>query len=360
MSNDFLERNYYYNEIGEREEIVNILSDCESQCAYLLIRNKYKCDIENYYDIFLEDISFNLKMSTIGEFNELSVARRIKEIFTLVDYKQTGIDGFNEIEKLLDNDEMVIIGTVIQWMPFSKFYEPEFNAVNYKGNHTFLIIGYDEENFFFVENPDLIRKSGFVEYKKKDIGVLKKEILKTAAEYCCTCKTINVNLENVKNCNVISEKAMEYSVNGFNRSNEITDNCVTYYGKNALNELINCCKKGSIDLCTIAPTKDRDMYTYLDWKIWSIKNRRNMLRGYLIHENYAKEDTVSSISEVVDMWEKFFRILGKNFFAGNTLLDQRYINILEELIKVEEKVTCRIKEYLYNKNSFNHEKVLYA
>lgn len=348
MSNDFLELNYYFDQNGEREKLVNVLSDCETQCAYLLIKNKYKYDINNYYDIFLEDISFNIREKN-DVLEEFTVAMRIKEIFSLINNDKVGIDGYFELEKLLDRDEMVIVATVSQWMPFSKFYDKSFVPDNYKEGHAFLIIGHDEKNFYYVENPDLLNNGGFTKYENnQEIGVLPKEILKEASKHCCICKTIEIDFKAIDNCSKISEKALCNSISNFYKENIKNGKENSYYGRGALERLKEYCIKENLRLDDDAPTKDRNLYTYFDWKIWSIKNRRNILKGFIENEgNFPlNNELINALNKTVEEWESLFRILGKNHFTERNIFDSKYVKNIDNLIELEEGVVKLIRQFI--------------
>lgn len=58
--------------------------------------------------------------------------------------------------------------------------------------------------------------------------------------------------------------------------------------RKAMLKLLDLFELGNIRLDQMAPSKDRDMITYFNWKIWNIKGRRKLLKKFVYDSNNGR------------------------------------------------------------------------
>lgn len=93
--------------------------------------------------------------------------------------------------------------------------------------------------------------------------------------------------------------AFANSRNNYLKESETEDNLLHFFGKQALLKLKELFEMECIDLESVAPSKDRSMIIYLNWKIWNIKGRRKLLRHYL---NENKSNIGEKGIKMISVW----------------------------------------------------------
>ena len=345
---DYLNQFYYVSDSNERDPVVNILSDCIEQCSYLIMKNKYKIN-DNSFKLLLNELTFFVfdSKSVI----DIVVSGNHYDLFNLKFSPYKEMDAYYEIIRELKEDNMVILFTVKEMLPFSIFYKDDFKVPNnYQPFHVILIIGQDDENFFFIENPDIIVRSRTQFYENnKQVGIIRKDLLKGLSKYYCRFATICINETKIKEFNYVDD-AINRSISNFFKENVIEDGITYYYGINAFKKLINVCNEGNISLRSISPTNDRDMLAYFDWKIWCIKNRRKYMYNYLLTQN-CSEKLKEELQNSIKHWETLYRIMVKKYEKNSFIIDKSYIPYFDLIIDAEVKIIEYAKQYMQAKQS---------
>ena len=76
--------------------------------------------------------------------------------YTNFEYINKGVEVIERLEEFIDIEGFIKIQTVNEWLPFSIHYNPSYKFDNYKPGHIQIMIGYDTERFYFVEDPAVI------------------------------------------------------------------------------------------------------------------------------------------------------------------------------------------------------------
>ena len=347
--NDYIHQFYYMSENNERDPVVNILSDCVEQCSYLILKNKYGIE-DNSFKILLNELTFYVFDSKSNI--DIMVSGNHYDLFNIKISPYQKMDAYYEVIRELKEDNMVILFTIKEMLPFSVFYSENFIVPdNYQPFHVILIIGQDDENFFFIENPDILEKSRTQFYENnKQVGMIRKDLLKKLSEYYCGYATISINETNIINIKEFDyvDDALNRSISNFYKENVIEDGTTYYYGINALKKLINVCNEGNISLKSMSPTNDRNMLAYFDWKIWCIKNRRKYMYNYLLTQD-CSEKLKEELYNSTKYWETLYRIMVKKCEKNLYMLDNSYIPYFNPIINTEERIIDYIKQYWQEK-----------
>ena len=325
MNSKALSYEYYYNKDGSKDKFAHLLASCIDAPTYLIAKNMYK-NLDDFYSIYLNDITICISLKSNGMIHNVW-GNNVKSIriFDFAKYEKKGKDAASFIEQLLDNQELVMVSTVYQMLPFSDHYDPHFDINRFKPSHVFLIVSYDYDSYYYVDSETVINKKNFVSYDgNKDIGIIKKDILLSALNVYCEIYTIKLNNNNLQDIKTSVDKIIFQCYKNYHKCYEEIDGKIVLYGYEAINKLIDISNKKQ---CLVDETylNGLNLYQLLNWKLWDMHNRRKILfecvRTKLINEdNKYDEQLISIISDCGDAWQLVRNVITK-----------RYINNLYEI-----------------------------
>lgn len=340
---DYLSMHYYYNDDGTADEIVDSLGDCIVQSAYVILKNKYNFR-NDYYKAFLNEITVKLSL-----YNDNSIAcfetienNFNKNLFSLKEYEENE-NTVNKVSEILNSGEIPIIKTIVERLPYSSFFDETYKLNQIRTHHVFLIVGEDTDNFFYIDNPSVISFGRFNAFSgNKEVGVLPKNILYNVTKDISSIFVVDFNFNTIDKYINDPLYAFLNSKNNYILKSEIEDGETYFFGRQALLKLKELLEMECINLESVAPSYDRSMVKYLNWKIWNIKGRRKLLWYYLKENNSNVDETgtklINALDNSVTNWLLLYRVLYRDYLKGNLILGNQYINLLKNIIACEDEI----------------------
>lgn len=340
---DYLSMHYYFNDNGTADEIVDSLGDCLVQSAYVILKNKYNMR-NDYYKAFLNESTVKLSIYDDGSIACFETIENnfIKMLFSINEYEENE-NTVNKVSEILNSGEIPVIKTIVERLPYSSFYDEAYKLDQIRTHHVFIIIGEDEDNFFFIDNPGVISFDRFKAFSaNKEVGVMPKSILYNATKDVSSIFVFDFNMDTIDK--YINDPLYSFinSKNNYLKECEIEENKSHFYGRQALIKLKELFEMECINLDSEAPSKDRRMIIYLNWKIWNIKGRRKLLRYYLkenissIGEKATK--MINALDNSITHWELLYRVLYRDYLKGNLIAGNRYVDLIKDIITYEDEI----------------------
>lgn len=240
------------------------------------------------------------------------------------------------------------MATIIERFPFSAFYDINYKLNIRRTGHVFIIVGEDEENFFYVDNPSVISYKQYVAYEKnRGIGIISKKFFYEATKDYCDVLTFKFNKNVIDYYTKHPQEALINSKDNYFKNEVYYGNFIEYFGRNALIKLIELFETENLRFDALAPSEDRDMITYFNWKLWNIKGRRNLQRYYLEQNNNNNAlKLIKSLKESIKHWDLLYKILYKDYLQGAVIMGKKYIPVIENVIAVEDELHEALVKYL--------------
>ncbi len=360
MSKLFL--NYpYINQNGVEDSIATSLN-CLRSTTYLILKNKYK--MEYYTPYFLEDLSLKLVKNEKNDICDLDINRlynvedlSLNLINSFIQYKNyKSNDPIKTIRTLLDH-EMLLVCPDMLYLPFSRFYDPlhkDFSAVNI---HGFLLIHYDNENYYYVEGKTHLNKDkSKIRKYKGDIGIIDANTFEKALNETTNIYTVSLKNHSMDNVMKWDRMLFKSICNHYNAEYCVDDKTVLL-GRKALEELIHICQfdqRSLLDTVTEVHASDKNLYTILNWRLWEMQLSREFLACYL-KENFAPldivEDIINHLKNSIKTVSNFNHYLSKQWYAQNYNFDTQYVDYIQNIMIYDDIVYEDINNKLINKIS---------
>lgn len=174
---NFLTKRYYLNSNNMMDDIVDSLGDCLVQAAYLVLKSKYGLRRDDY-KAFLNETTVKLIVDSNNDLISFETVENMfdREVFSINSNSQTNQNTVETVSSVLKTGDIPAIATIIERFPFSAFYDINYKLNIRRTGHVFIIVGEDEENFFYVDNPSVISYKQYVAYEKnRGIGIIAKK-----------------------------------------------------------------------------------------------------------------------------------------------------------------------------------------
>lgn len=361
MKGNFADREYFYNSEMKKDEQVAIVGNCLEQLAAIIMKNTYEGPID-YYAMAIGDLSFHVRFDREGYFvrsalkcNETGINNKPWTI-----NKQIIIKNGKEAEKALEFSlktyDYAIVRTVDRYLEFSKIYDEDYckedksDYSNFsEAGHVFLIVGEDEDNYFYVEQSNEINMKKYTCMKgRRDIGVYPKIKFYEAFKRYLGLFYVEFNEDLVYHIGeygrqIISKSADNFYANYASRVPE-NDTFSILGGKEALYKLNDMLEQNRIvlDRKVFNPT----VMAYKNYSIGeeflngmtSILNRRMALNGYFINHGFRN----SILETDIALWKHAKEVVLYKCNIGNVILSKDDIEF-ERIIDMEEKLFRSIK-----------------
>lgn len=353
MIKNNLESTYYHLKDGQPDVIASILkSECFKVSSYFIIKNPFK-NYFNPYILFLDNITFSLSKYKNNKIAYADViSNHINESLIKVNiHSNNELNALLTLEKLLDKYGMVILQTVNHKLPFSVYYQENYNINNFIPGHSFLVIGHDKDFIYYVDEKSCINYSNFTSYKyNRDIGVVKKQDILPAINCFFRAYTITFDKSDMNDAEANINKIFKEIINDYHKLPSVSGEIITLYGKEAILNMIDICYSENtfLDKKVESPMYNNTLHKLLYWKFTVAADRRRML--YYLILNYYKykneSDLVDLISQSVNKWLLFRNILEKRYLKNYYLIDSNLIKYLMDILKVEEKIIYLLDKLL--------------
>ncbi|MDB5055400.1 MAG: hypothetical protein JWM44_3450 [Bacilli bacterium] len=345
MNNDFF-RNSYYTLNGNRDPFFDH-PNCFSKNLYLVLKNRFHESFDPYH-FFVEDIT---------QVAILKADNRI--LFEDVTYSQPDNIPCNRYElhsdskasslvtDLLDDGCMVLVHSVFEKLPIFTFYDPGFDSDKWTPAHVILIVGHDNDYFYYVDEPRLLNHHHKVCLENGDVGYIEKKVMESIFSEHIVCHTIKpTDLETL----IESRKSKEFapiqaSIANYNKSScifneqagctgldRLENNAIVYFGREAIQKTIQLC---------LDPTHT---YAIENFSFWSDQDllrrgigRRKILKDSLLRYTHDSE-IIENIDQSIFSWLNIRNNLIKRKYKKKTDLDVDMIPYFEAALQLEDRL----------------------
>ncbi len=233
MNDLFMQNSYFYNVDMTRDDNVAMAGNCFEQLVAIVLKNTTDEPI-NYSTMSLEDISFHVRFDK----EDFMIRSALKCNYTGIEkgmwrinrtiIKKNEAEAKTLIEETLREHGYAIVRTVDGHLKFSKYYNDEhksaeeFDYSKFQENgHVFLIIGEDEDNYYYVDQPSEMNIKNFVSVSgRRDIGVYPKLLFMEAFRIYLGIYTAEFNMDNILNSGNFVKKILNKSI--YNYENNIS------------------------------------------------------------------------------------------------------------------------------------------
>jgi hypothetical protein len=341
----------YYDSLEDEDLITNLT--CFQACIYYLIKTELNCDDEDICEIFLRDMTFGIEVTPDGLINDFCFPdTTLNEFGFKKNYRLgRGIETFREVTALLDQGKAVVVQIYMQRVPFFKDFkgidfplDEEHYKANYHWQHTFLIIGYDHENLYYVEGPYNLNKERYIPYPgNPTIGIIKIDQLFPAFDAYLNYTYLDFDIERMADMFQVLQMVTAKSVAGYNLASHKTDKFNYYYGKEALDKLFTNLCSDSLDIQQPVPKHSITLGDLLIWKTQAISNRRMMLAK--VFSKHSSRFAPSEINPIIDMLKqctKMWRSVQANIIKMQVKKTNRigadFHELLADVGRVEDEI----------------------
>lgn len=182
----------YYSENKGNHKDLYFSVDCYDKILYLAL-HEY---VEDSKVIFCNDINLGLIKKP---FSCYPIDLRLKdEIFSVKKFMPEYKDSLAFLEDLVDTGIAVGVCTMFDKLPPYVWYGQE-DKIGKSNTHFSLIIGYDKENFYFVDDPSMLKSDSDKLPNNPTVAILKRKHLQKAFEEYCQILTVSINKDKLKN-----------------------------------------------------------------------------------------------------------------------------------------------------------------
>ncbi len=357
---DFLKKSYFYDDKMMKDEIVSIAGDCMQQLAAIVLKNTINYPVE-YYTIYLEDITFQIALDEEGNLARSGIKCNTsgidKEIYDteIVIIENDSEKAMQVIHETLEKHKYAILRTADALLPFSIYYQPD-NFITSKFNpegHVFMIIGEDDENYYYVEQLSEVNEKGYRHVPgRNDIGVYEKEKFREALSIFAGVAVFQFRRQNILRSHEFSMEILRkmgyHYYNNIDTSMVKWDNVKISGGKCALMVLEKILGDRNLSMDRKVYNFTKEEYSHFDVGkelfngITGIVNRRMVLAGYLEKENFHPQILYDDIY----MWNTLKAILIRRYYRQKYLLGStEELECMKQIIVLEEKIFEFLKQY---------------
>ncbi|WP_027630731.1 non-ribosomal peptide synthetase [Ruminiclostridium cellobioparum] len=345
-----IDMEYHFLKNGETDDY-SIYLDCASLMLYFISKKKLK-SIKGIRELFLGDIVPKVIQNSDGSIYDVDhLAYPFREdIFKVQYYRDKGYQSIKEIEELLDKGELVIVNTFMQRVPFSvHFRGAEYSALEVNDEHTFLIIAYDKQRFYYVEIPHVINAENYIPYDgNKSVGIIDKEELRPAFDVLLNFATVSVDEQKLNKGSQL-KKLIQLTLDNYEKGVFYEEGRKVSQGFAAIPCLMELCEKCNLDLNNRKVFTGTTLVELFNWKIWMIASQRKLLKFVL--EEYDEEcnyevrlNLMDRLEELCKMWIDLGHLIGGRHGKGEAIFDTFYMEYLRELKDKEEELINELKE----------------
>ncbi len=375
--NTALTINYYYDENGNKDEIAKFVGTCFTRNIFFFLKNKVD-NPENLYKVYIGDISINLFYTNDGEIGTvmnipaLAYEKYVNKNTDII-FKGQLQETIMKIEELLDNGETVFVSTIMRKIPYYKSYNEGENNVNdnteHVATHWFLIVGHDEESYYYVDNMININPNYF--YKSlesnKNIGVSKKTEFYNAFDYFTRLVTFIPKYEKIEQTDTrlfsVFDKMIE---DYYEEEPENTENYIRYGGRYTLMKFINACDTKSMELNhklsnynvqtgkIIKNSGDHVLFDRIRLSIEHTYNKRQLLIKLFSSIETAEDERIREIVEALkistEMWNDLKEVMTVEFYKENYVFGEVLKEAFSKVLNHDDKLFGLLRdriEFLY-------------
>ncbi len=317
-----MQKIYFSESKGNHEEIYFSV-DCYDKILYHAL-HEYVGDCKV---IFCNDINLGLiKNPFLCYPNDL---RLNEEIFSVKKYMPEFKDSFSLLENLIDTGVTVGVCTMFDRLPSYEWYGLE-DKRGKSNTHFSLVIGYDKENYYFVDDPCMLKPDAERLPSNSTVAILKKQHLQKAFEEYCQILTVGINTDKLENADKFFKIKDAIVENYYKEKVWETDN--VSIGRKALLNLLELLQDDQFFDMIVS----NFYWTYL-------MARKRELFGRCLVEKSWKEN-VNNVQRIINQsckeWEMLHSRIRAFVCGSGTAIQtkEKMIKRIEEIIEVEDRM----------------------
>lgn len=335
MSQHLLEA--FFSRQKDHVEALYMALDCWEQVIYKALQS-YNLDYKyvfakNIYPFYIE---FKSNWSLL--LPEKDLEQSIYEV-KLIDFRRQG--PCDTIENLINQNKSVVIHTAFDMIP--SYDKKEITVLG--RTHYSTIVGYDDLNFYVMDNPFMFDKSkSSIHPDFNNISIIKKTVLDKAFKKKCELKTIEINLNSMASVNKL-DCLMNQIVDTFNSVKiQKNDDYDLYYGRHALMKLIEA-------LDTSGPECLDNSFLNNHHNAHLLYSCRLILKWCLeddirYQDNTYFHDVLQYLNISLEKWQVVKMMIAKNNVKSSPNFLKKLKNKMLDILEIEEKLIESISKLI--------------
>jgi hypothetical protein len=350
---EYLKIDYYHNEKGEFDQIINQFSSCYDYVMYMAMKAKLNFRIDPY-SIFFGSINVRyIEQNNQPKYLSVDKINSDYKFAITKEYKLKNIDAMSLLTDLLDRGEIVHITTLFSKLIYNKAYNPEnVLDLSHPPTHLILILSHDDKYIYFLDHHKWSVNARFFvgHLDNKYIGVISKNELQQAFDCYFRCYTFEFDEKAI----LMSEmkgpgESISQIVHTYFKKTQNTENEKIYIGRSALVRLIDICEGGNL-LLSQECWKEGDIFGLLNFSLsGDISNSRHRLKGYVSKHannigNSESKKLASLLSDSINAWEILNNVISRNYYRRSYSFDSRYIEHFQKILLLEDKINDCMRE----------------
>lgn len=355
---EFLNKTYFYDQYGKREQKVAISGNCFTQLCAIIYQNLEQEVKIGCGTLWLNSLLFNIKVK-----NGLPIRSCIRNKNTgtekeVYDTSSVLIEGNEDLaeelmSKMLRERGMVIFRTIDKMLPISKYYDPTFSDLSKfpAMGHVMLMVGEDRNYYYFVDQLNEINKDycKTADGRKDIFRWPKTEMKKLFGIYLKFILVDFNNMENSKlvknNYSIIRDSVKGY-FEGHNNAREEND-VLIFENRAALRWIRKFFDRNDLKLNKRVYRYPQGIETDVTIKdemingITGIVNNRMLLIKFLQEIGWNKD--IDSIVNSIEAWNQWKLFMMANYKKEKYELDGKYSAFIDNVFDAEEEMFETLK-----------------
>jgi len=335
-----LERRYYINEDGSEDNLVQSV-DCIEKILYHALRDYEGID---YIYAFCDDINIcHNQYSDESKF--LITSSKLNLNRKLFNYKIKSVlphHAIASVEKAIDNGVCIAVCTMFDMLPPYYWYQKP-SKIGVSNTHWCLIVGYDKENLFFADSPDMLVAERMQTYPSNPtIGIISKSIMVEAFKKYCALLTVNINTKELPHIDNFDEVFKAVLLNYYTPS-IVKDGVIFNKGRSALVAMIQSAEH----------TKFLD-HVAGDYYIFYLQaKRREIFKSCMIDKQSRYTDiksTLEALDASIKSWNALHYLFMRHYHQPYKNLRERMQKMIADMISLEDQVVNALSKIVFTRD----------
>lgn len=301
MLSSTLHQLYYYKNKTDMDEMLMAL-DCFEAPLFFSVR-EYVSNEFMLRRAFLKSMVpqieiYEGKISKLGTY-KLKHSAGYEDSILLCPITPTAGSEITILDKLLSTHNFVMVQTVNTMLPFdSRYGEEDIDTIldNFKPMHTHLLIGFDQDYYYYVENKMGINWDNFISCdENREVGKIEKTVMLAALEKFAVYFTIQQLVPEMFTLNRNSLEIDKRFIREMISAYRLPKKGDILLGKEALMFLLNLCKPAGYKMNSkvLINNRDDDFYRIVIMCIDDVSKAVTILRYYLSYIPCANKPEIA-------------------------------------------------------------------
>ena len=321
-----------------------LLTNCDELIKYVLINTTFN----EYAALFLPSLlnQFLIKVELDSDKTFFDVQLDNKKQTNFMNFVKQPSDTIDDLRSTINMNGYAIVDTIMPLLSFMSYYNPNYNYKKYRQDHLLLVIGYDKNNYYYVEHPALLNENCKLYSENNDIGYINKFEFEDILIKRMNIFTISFNASFTIEAanNYIFTMLKDYLQDYYKESSGNI-----YWGQNAIEELIIYYENKINPDTPSKPFPYRTLGNILPWRFSTIRNSRQLAKIWLENNKnlYYKKDytnLIDCINQSYEFWAQITNIVFKCKYKKDPI----YIKEPLQKVKEFENETVKLLAKVFN------------